>query len=1223
MPSLQALQEFKSSFRSLGDELQILADLGQTEEDYPLPKNEPAPLSAPGEELSPDDASSPPSEDLTLSAPLSDILGEDTEENGFSFNDLLGGLTEDPPTDDELPAFDLPAEEPSAEDDNLAPADDELPPLDIDSLLADEDTPALADDELGSLDLDALLSDEDSPALADDELPAFDLPAEDPSAEDDSLALADDELPSLDIDSLLADEDTPADDDFSSLDLDALLADDESPSLGDNDISADFELPAEEPSAEDESPILADDDLPDFDLPAEDPSAEDSPADDDFSSLDLDALLSDDESPSLGDDDLPAFDLDTLLADEDSPALAGDELPGDFELPAEDSSVEDTSADDELPSFDLPAEDTSDEDLGADEDSPALDLDALLADDETPSLGDEDILADFELPTEDPSVEDISSDFDLPAEDLGADDLSDQFVDGLSEELAADFGSELDDAFAEANGAEEDLGEGNFGLDSDSLAENFDIDPEGLDEEFGQGEDFALPDIDSIFEGRSPDLSGGTRPRARPRPDDRSTRPAPDSVDEINLNDFELERFNQTLSAYPLNLRIACLEIIAEQTPTAEQMAQLMELLVGGAPADETASLAGKILGRTITIPRGYELQTGADLEAEQTSFAYIFVHKFLPVFRLFLMVAAVILSAGYLTWQFVYLPIRAHRIYQLGIERIEEGQYSRANERFWEAFSIHERKSWFYEYARAFRDARQYALAAEKYQELLYYTASKNRRGIPEKQAALEFAELQTYYIGDFEAADRILWRNILDFAPYDYEARLALGDNNMLWAEYDPDRYEYARESYAVLIEQYGRTDPLLERMLMFFIRTDNLEEVLALQAHFMSSPSRRISASSLAEMGGCLLDKQMEEVRGVPNAFLDSIRGVLEILLRAIRQDSMHPETYYHLARYYYFFNNAHDERLTLEIAVQVFDLAEEASPRRMGYHIHTLRRYAEVLTSSREFFPAEENLVKAIGIYQSGLARRLLSQGPEFGRLYADLGDLEYFVKDGDMQGALDYYLLSEEHGWAPMEVQYRMGAAHYQLRQWALAQDRLYTVLREMPTNRRALYAMANVSYMRGNYFAAQGYYDRLLELLNVDRSRLPPIQPTDDVLQLDLTERLMVSQNNLGVTLEMLTDRTGDLRHRTRAQALYSESALAWDIYTRNPITMIRMRPDTDIIGPGVNPAYLNVLNSLYPEPSYYHHFFLRIDRDVLEPSLWDDLAPPEFRLSEGIQTGR
>ncbi|MCL2472252.1 MAG: tetratricopeptide repeat protein, partial [Treponema sp.] len=660
----------------------------------------------------------------------------------------------------------------------------------------------------------------------------------------------------------------------------------------------------------------------------------------------------------------------------------------------------------------------------------------------------------------------------------------------------------------------------NFKLDANTLAGNFNLGKgaEDLGDDFSNLEEFSLPGIDSVFDGASAPAKASIRSGGRGR-----TQAAADEVEEINLSEEELEQFENTLSSYPLNLRIACEELIAEQAVAPDLMFRLVKLLVNGAPAAETAELAGQILGRTIPIPKGSEKQTGEALEAEQTSFSYIFIHNFLPVFRLFLIIALVLLSVGYLAWRFIYTPIKAESIYKLGYERIASGEYSRANERFLEAYKIQVKEVWFYKYARAFRDARQYTLAEEKYQQLLSYTSAKNKRNIPEKAAVLEYADMETNVIGNYQNADTILRHNLLDFYPNDRDALLALGDNSLAWGEFEPSHLEDAREYYARYMERYGRTDPLLERMLKYFIRTDNLGEVLPLQSYFMASSKRIISASTLAELGGYLLDKRYEKVQGVPDGNLDSIGGIRNILLRAIRQDSKLPESYYHLARYYRYYGNAYDERLTLDLAVRVFDAAKEGSAKRIRYHIQTLGRYSEVLINNREFFPAEENLLKGINLYQDGLSRRLLTRSPEFGRMYADLGDLEYFVKDGDMQSALDYYNLGEQNGYAPPEIQYRMGAAYYQLSQWGPAQDRIMAAFRDMPLNRRILYALGNVSYMRGNYFAAQAYYDRLLEILEADRSRLPPITASDDEKQQDLAERLMVAQNNMGVTLEALT----------------------------------------------------------------------------------------------------
>ena len=153
----------------------------------------------------------------------------------------------------------------------------------------------------------------------------------------------------------------------------------------------------------------------------------------------------------------------------------------------------------------------------------------------------------------------------------------------------------------------------------------------------------------------------------------------------------------------------------------------------------------------------------------------------------------------------------------------------------------------------------------------------------------------------------------------------------------------------------------------------------------------------------------------------------------------------------------------------------------------------------------------------------------------------------------------------------------------------------------MPLNRRLLHALGNVSYLRGNYFAAQGYYRRLLDLLEAEPSRFPMLSPNERPDHMELAERLMIARNNMAVAMEALTDRTGDPRYRTEAMALYSESARAWDALTRDPNTMIRST--------SANLGFLNSLNILHPQTGYEPRLFNQIDKDVLEPSSWAALA--------------
>jgi tetratricopeptide (TPR) repeat protein len=323
-------------------------------------------------------------------------------------------------------------------------------------------------------------------------------------------------------------------------------------------------------------------------------------------------------------------------------------------------------------------------------------------------------------------------------------------------------------------------------------------------------------------------------------------------------------------------------------------------------------------------------------------------------------MIAVVALSLFYLGRRFVYTPLHAESIYRLGYERIFAGDYLRAKDRFYEAFALYPKKSWFYKYAEAFRDERQYTFASEKYDELL-------RHYPRDKKGVLDYASMETNYLFDYKKADDLIRSNILDYAVNDREGLLARGDNALEWGGIEPERYEIARESYARYRERYGTSDPLDERMLKYFIRTDDLGYVLPLQAYFMQSkkpgePSKtKIGAATLAELGGYLLDKKLEEVRGVPNQYIEKIDGIYDILLRAVRMDPAQPEPHYHLARYYNYLGSETDERVILETALKAFDMAQQESAKRIDMRIDAQRRYAHILTANHEFIPAETQLV----------------------------------------------------------------------------------------------------------------------------------------------------------------------------------------------------------------------------------------------------------------------
>jgi len=125
-----------------------------------------------------------------------------------------------------------------------------------------------------------------------------------------------------------------------------------------------------------------------------------------------------------------------------------------------------------------------------------------------------------------------------------------------------------------------------------------------------------------------------------------------DKKDKIELNDNDLRCLQETLAGYPLDLRIACEEIIAEQDVRHEQMVRLIRNLIRGATARETAALVSEIQEKPITIPKGFEKSSVEELEAWKSSFSYLFLRNILPMQRLVTLIALVAGSIFYFVWK-------------------------------------------------------------------------------------------------------------------------------------------------------------------------------------------------------------------------------------------------------------------------------------------------------------------------------------------------------------------------------------------------------------------------------------------------------------------------------------------------------------------------------------------------------------------------------------------
>ena len=357
-------------------------------------------------------------------------------------------------------------------------------------------------------------------------------------------------------------------------------------------------------------------------------------------------------------------------------------------------------------------------------------------------------------------------------------------------------------------------------------------------------------------------------------------------------------------------------------------------------------------------------------------------------------------------------------------------------------------------------------------------------------------------------------------------------------------------------------------MERMLRWFLRTDralgmdNSEDILKLKDRFLADPKSRISSETLADLGGYLLDR-------------GEVEDVSRILLRAVDQDASVPEAHYELSRYFRRIGNAPEERRALDNAIRLLETVPNPTNRRLGMLVEALNRAGEGYVELREYVTAEDLFSRAVRRYERALSLGQLRRSPVYGKAYANLADILLFQRD-DQDGAAVLFGKSHDHGYVTPDTRYKLGYIHYRRERWEEALENFYRAGLDSEESPYLLYSTGNALFQREDFFAAQGYYSRLVERLEFELDQLPLVEPQVRPSHGEIVDLLMRTTNNLGVALYRIGNRMGDARRRAAAMAQLMESSRYYDSLERDPATMIR--PETRNLG------YLNLDFVLHPQ---------------------------------------
>lgn len=650
------------------------------------------------------------------------------------------------------------------------------------------------------------------------------------------------------------------------------------------------------------------------------------------------------------------------------------------------------------------------------------------------------------------------------------------------------------------------------------------------------------------------------------------------------FTDAEYERFKKNLNSYPLNVKVALEDLIVKNEFTDDALFELLEKVLRKVPARTLASELEKLTDKNLEVPRDFERRSAEEYAAYKKSLEYKLKNRIIPGALLISGATILVFCLFVLINTFIVKPSIAEHLYKQGYALIDQEMYPQSEERFDQALTYKPKKKWFYRYAENYQNHKQFDRARLMYRGIL-------QRFNHEKDAGLKWAKMESDDLFNYEEAERLLKREVLDYHVNDAEAILQLGDLYLDWAtEKDSSKYPLAKEQYDFLISLYGTNDTYLSRQMRYFIRTDNLAQVLRYKEIFYPR-KKSLASQDLTELSGFLLDKRYGKLSVAEEPLRFYIEDLRSLLERALNADLSNPLAHYNMARYFVQTSNPNAAIYYLKNAIQFFDEQNVRNNRDTYKFINSYRLLGEQYIEQKEYLLAEENYGKGINLFETENASSGFESTEDIGHLYADLADLDYFVA-ADNDAALTNYINAVDNKYDNSSVRYKIGYIQYQKQNYAAALGSFIKSHDTNPNDMNLNLALANTLSLSNDSYVARGYYENLLEKLDAEREKnriLYSGQVTSS--QTEIIDMYMKVANNLGVTLSRLANQTGNSAMNAQAIVYLQESLRSWDALTRNPQTMVRLQ--------GSNLAEQNIKYIINPTSSYKPEIYTEIKRTL------------------------
>ena len=1005
-----------------------------------------------------------------------------------------------------------------------------------------------------------------------------------------------------------------------------------------SDSAGGFDMPDElkailgmnQPEPEKEIPPVPD--TPSFEPESfETPSASD---DFDFSmpSSDMDF----DSSGDIGSSDISSSDKSDAVSEEDDFSVPDNfDMPLDFDAPVEleppeseggvstvkisepeksapekdDFSYDTVSLSDfdSLPDFDVPVSDFStDDNITEEEDnlSGAVPDGLYNADDielpggdsssgfESVSLDDLDSMPDASVPFDDiPSGDNESNEdnfgdifgstTDIPDTDIP--DYDDSFgSENSSEEESFDYGDGPVETF-DTTGME-DI---DFGIPDTDTAMNPGAGSGSEDDFSFEGGDFEIPGFSDVETVQEPKKDA--KPAANKKLDvpDFSKGISGGELPPNTLSDEQYAKFLKNFNEYPLNVRLAFEDLIVQDEFTDDAEFEIIEKILNKAPARQIAAMLEKMLDTSIPVPRDYEHRTAEEYEAYKKSIQYQLKNKILPGALVFLLAVLVSWGLFNFTKNCIYIPAKASKYYKQGYTLLQSDEYSQAQMKFDQAASYKMKKKWFFKYAREYKEHKQYQRAADIYMKILYYFDH-------DKQAGIEYAQMELDPLANYSKAEEITRRQVLDYHVNDADGLLLLGDIFLEWGteKEDSEKLDAARDQYMNLMQLYKPNNLYASRMMRYYIRSDNLQQVIGYQKMF-ERDEKSLGSDDWTELGGYLLEKMYGPLSPSEERYRYEIEGLRALLQRAVKMNPENPVALYNLSKYYINTNEIKYVEPTLIKAIDKFNKAPQLSKKDVYKFIDSYRLLGENYIKTSDYFKAQEQYTKGITLYTAEKENAGFTGNKNVGILYADLGDINYLLA-GDYDNAAVNYKNSVELGNDSPSIRYRLGYMSYKKKNYQEALGSFMKAGEGNTKQRNLLYSMANTLALRNDDYAAEGYYEQLIAELDLEiQNAGGSVYPQTNADQYDLVDLYLYAANNYGVVLHRLAKRTGDSRKNAESIVQLQQSVRAWDALTRNQKTLLRLE--------GSNLASENIKYVTHPSPDFEPSIYIDIPKTLTD----------------------